>query len=143
MTNYLRNISDVVAKFKNVSLNNILRMATKTHQIIGVFSTRLFTVNDYRTLSNPFGDEPDVTLDTLRKYGLIDVADVHVKNLYVKRGRWGDYDIIPMTDAQYEMLPDYFKQDVDIQTRKTYYYRINIDNISQLLNFADMINPTE
>lgn len=143
MTNYLRNISDVVAKFKNVSLNNILRMATKTHQIISVFSTRLFTVNDYRALANPFDDEPDVTLDTLRKYGLIDVADVHVKNLYVKRGRWGDYDIIPMTDAQYEMLPDYFKRDVDIQTRKTYYYRINIDNISQLLNFAIMINPTE
>lgn len=137
-----RNISGIASKFMNVSIGNIFRMAAKTQQL-ATFGSTLFTNADYQSLRNPFGDNSDVSLSTLRKYGIIEVAEVRTTKIYTKCNDWGMYDVIPMTDAQYEMLPDYFKSDVDIQIRKSYYYRINFTHAAQLLTFAETIASVE
>ena len=139
-----RNVSGTASKFMNVSIGNIFRMATKTQQLVANFtSTMLFTKTDYQSLSNPFDNDSDVSLSTLRKYGIIEVAEVRTTKIYTKCNDWGMYDVIPMTDAQYEMLPDYFKSDVDIQIRKSYSYRINYVNAVHLLSFAETIASVE
>lgn len=133
MTDF-RNVSGIASKFMNVSIGNIFRMATKTQQLVTSGST-LFTNADYQSLRNPFGDNSDVSLSTLCKYGIIEIAEARPTKVYTTN----NYDVIPMTDAQYEMLPDYSKNDVAIQIRKTYYYRINFTHAAQLLTFAEII----
>lgn len=137
-----RNVSGIASKFMNVSIGNIFRIATKTQQLAS-FGSTLFTNADYQSIRNPFGNDSDVSLSTLRKYGIIEVAEVRTTKVYTTSNRWSMNDVIPMTDAQYEMLPDYFKNDVVIQIRKTYYYRINFTHAAQLLTFADTIASVE
>ena len=48
-------------------------------------------------------------------------------------------DIIDITDEQYDNLPQFFKDMVEIENRKRYYYRLNIEKIVQLIDLADRL----
>lgn len=65
------------------------------------------------------------TLETLRKYGFVSVAEEIEYNVYVRTDRWG-CETVDMTDEQYEMLPECFKVEVHKESRKKYLYVINI-----------------
>lgn len=106
---------------------DILNMA-KTLEKIPIPSCTTFTSNDYDRWvpKNVWKGRDGVSLQTLRKHGLVVVDHVETWNVYTRDccGGW-DTEVLDITDEQYENLPKCFKDEVRIEPRKRNYYRLN------------------
>ena len=81
--------------------------------------------------------------DTLKRNGFIIKIDEIHSHVFkdISQGYCGYYggDIIDMTDEEYQNLPKYFKDMVEVEDRVTYIYKFNCKKINKLIEFANYI----
>lgn len=81
------------------------------------------------------------SFDTLVKKGFIEVVETETYNVYVDaNSSYYDPEVIDMTDEQYNNLPQFFKDKVEIQPRKRNIYKINPFTIKELMSLAEVLH---
>ena len=118
--------------FGNVTINDILRFRTSVSFLLDVCFAAPFTSAFY----DGNADFGCVCPQSLLKHNFIKVAHIETWNVYVAEDRWGNKEVIDITDEQYNNLPDYFKIQVEKQTRKRYYYEINEVRCLEFMKFT-------
>ena len=142
-------------QFENFTIYQILRYGTILREIIScpmlatpfyrsVFDNCANTCGFYRKSRNAYMGTDDwrPSFDALRKNGFIEVVKTETYNVYVDTD--SDYyhpEIINMTDEQYNNLPQFFKNKVEIQIRNRNVYKLNLFKINEFVSFADILRP--
>lgn len=127
-----------MSDFMNISVAQMTKMA-ETLKVIArypeiacdEFISKAY--NNIRCSSWKTQDEM-CTLDTLRKYGFIEVTRTeHFYEYLYETGYNWNKEKVDMTDEQYEMLPEFFKKNVHKEERKRNYYRINHNKANRFI----------
>ncbi len=113
--------------FTNNSVQSILSIGLDIDFLLHHVSNSVFTRSDYQNW------ELDTSFSTIVKHNFVKVARTESWNVYHDSYDWDD--IIPITTEEYENLPQYFKDNVKVETRTRCYYVIDC---KRCIAFRDM-----
>lgn len=103
--------------FTNSSVHSILSIGLDIDFLLHHVSDSIFTRFDYQNW------ELDTSFSTIVKHNFVKVVRTELWDVYRGSDDWDD--IIPITTEEYENLPQYFKDNVKVETRTRYYYAID------------------
>jgi len=144
-TNGKVNTMNSFKAFNSTTINDLLRYRytidclLQCSAIPSFLDDAPFTRKEYNSFIkySSFNAFATVGLDCLRKHNFIYVHHTEVKKVYVVTSGW-DTTVVPMTDEVYESLPPYFKDQIEVEERKTHYYMLNT---SRCRDFVRLTKP--
>lgn len=124
--------------FRNVTISDAIRIGKTIDFLLEAIGEGLFISKQYDEWDNC--SFVNVNLNTLRKHNFVKVNHTTERKIFTVKDRW-DTTVVDMTIEQYNNLPDFFKDQVTIETRKTNHYEININRCCDfMLIYRHLIN---
>lgn len=126
----------------NNTVSDILRMGYVINRLMCLYGDcSTFTSANFDDMLTNIASCDSCTLQTLRKHRFIKVHRVTERKIFTVRNHW-DVDVVDMTVEQYNNLPDYFKSQVEIETRKTNHYILHVTRCKALIKLVNDINES-
>lgn len=125
----------------NISYNELSTMVDSAIKVLNYFNPALANIEFYASDYNDFRNHYFVpTIDTLRKWGLVNIAEEETYTLYGMMDNWNNFEVIEnMTQEIYAILPKQLQNMITIQERKRYVYIFNLERLNNLIVYRNKV----